>query len=54
MISKSDHGEYENLAAIMYFQLVKELIKWEKFQKNMIKGIAKKNQKTMYTILLMS
>ncbi len=25
----------------MYFQLVKELIRWEKFQKNMIEGIAK-------------
>ncbi len=30
MISKADHGESVNWAAIMYFQLVKELIRWEK------------------------
>ncbi len=30
MISKANHGESINWVAIMYFQLVKELIKWEK------------------------
>jgi hypothetical protein len=29
----------------MYSQLVKELIRWEKCQKNMIKGIAKRKPK---------
>jgi hypothetical protein len=29
----------------MCFQLVKELTRWEKCQKNMIKGIAKKEPK---------
>jgi sulfur transfer protein SufE len=38
MISKADHGESINQVVIMYSQLVKELIKWEKYQKNMIKG----------------
>jgi hypothetical protein len=33
----------------MYFQLVKELTKWEKCKKNMIEGIAKKKpQKDVY------
>jgi hypothetical protein len=41
MISKANHGKSINWAIIMYFQLVKELIRWEKFQKNMIEGIAK-------------
>jgi predicted nucleotidyltransferase len=30
MISKVDHGKFVNWIIIMYFQLVKELIKWEK------------------------
>jgi hypothetical protein len=30
MISKVDHGKCINWAIIMYFQMVKELIKWEK------------------------
>jgi hypothetical protein len=30
MISKADHGEFINWVAIMYFQMVKKLIKWEK------------------------
>jgi len=42
MISKADHGESINWVAIMYFQLVKELIKWEKCQKNMNERIAKR------------
>jgi len=29
MISKVDHGESINWVAIMYFQLVKEFIRWE-------------------------
>jgi len=35
MISKVDHGKSINWATIMYYQLVKKLIKWEKCQKNM-------------------
>jgi hypothetical protein len=42
MISKVDHGEFMNLAIIMYFQLVKELKIWDKCYKNMIKGTTKK------------
>jgi len=30
MISRADHGEFVNWATIMYSQLVKELIRWEK------------------------
>jgi hypothetical protein len=30
MISRVDYGEFVNWAAIMFSQLVKELIKWEK------------------------
>jgi hypothetical protein len=30
MISRVDHGKSINWAIIMYFQVVKELIKWEK------------------------
>jgi hypothetical protein len=33
MISKVDHGEFVNWPTIKYFQLVKELIRWEKCQK---------------------
>jgi len=43
MISKADHGESINWAIIMYSQLVKELIKWEKCWKNMIEGTTKKD-----------
>ncbi len=42
MIFKIDYGEFINWATIMYSQLVKELIKWEKCQKNMIEGITKR------------
>jgi hypothetical protein len=45
MIFKADHGEYANWAIIMYYQLVKELIKWEKCWKNMIEGTAKRAPK---------
>jgi sulfur transfer protein SufE len=38
MVSKADRGESINQVVIMYSQLVKELIKWEKCQKSMIKG----------------
>ncbi len=51
MIFRADHGKYVNWVVIMYFQLVKELIKWEKCQKNMIKGISKKHI-CHYTIVL--
>jgi len=30
MIFRVDHGKFVDWATIMYFQLVKELIKWEK------------------------
>jgi hypothetical protein len=33
MITRIDHGKYVNWATIKYFQLIKELIKWEKCQK---------------------
>jgi hypothetical protein len=42
MISKANHGKSVNWVAIMYFQLVKKLIKWEKCQKNMMEGITKR------------
>jgi hypothetical protein len=44
MVCKIDHGEFVNCVAIMFFQLVKELIKWEKCQKNMIEGTTKREQ----------
>jgi hypothetical protein len=33
MISKVDHGESVNWAVIIYYQLVKDLIRWEKCKK---------------------
>jgi len=45
MISKVDHGKFVNWVTIMYSQLVKELIRWKKYQKNMIEGIAKRKPK---------
>ncbi len=45
MISRADHGESINWAIIMFSQLVKELIRWEKCQKNMIEGITKREPK---------
>ncbi len=51
MISRANHGDSNNWAAIMYFQLVKKLIKWEKCQKNMNEGTSKGNPKRMYVIL---
>jgi hypothetical protein len=30
MISKTDHGKFVNWATIVFSQLVKEMIKWEK------------------------
>jgi hypothetical protein len=45
MISKIDHGEYVNWVVIMYFQLVKELIRWEKCWKSMIEGTTKRESK---------
>ncbi len=43
MISKANYGD--QLGCIMYSQLVKELIKWEKCEKNMIEGITKREPK---------
>jgi len=45
MISKTDPREFVNWVVIMYFQLVKELIKWDKCPKNMIERTAKGEQK---------
>jgi hypothetical protein len=45
MISRADHGKSVNWATIMYFQLVKKLIIWEKCHKSMIEGITKKEFK---------
>jgi hypothetical protein len=45
MISRTYRGKSVNWATIAYFQLVKELIRWEKSQKNLIKGIAKRKPK---------
>ncbi len=45
MISKTNHGEFVNWVVIMVFQLVKEFIKWEKCQKNMIEETAKREPK---------
>jgi len=42
IISTTNHGNFINWATIMYFQLVKELIRWEKCQKNTSEGITKK------------
>jgi hypothetical protein len=45
MISKANHGNSVNWAIIMYFQLVKKLIRWEKCQNNMIEGTTKREPK---------
>jgi hypothetical protein len=45
MIFKVVYGEFINWATIMYSQLVKEFIRWEKCQKNMIEGITKREPK---------
>jgi hypothetical protein len=45
MISKANNGKSVNWDAVMYFRLVKELIRWDKCQKNMIEGIAKREPK---------
>jgi hypothetical protein len=42
LIFRVDHGKFINWVAIMYFQLVKELIKWDKCQKNIIERTTKK------------
>jgi len=53
MISKADHGEYVDWATIMYSQLVKELIRWVKCQKNMIERIAnRKPKKDVYHFVI--
>ncbi len=45
MISKANHGKSMNWTTIMYSQLVKELIRWGKCQKNMIEGTTKREPK---------
>jgi hypothetical protein len=45
MISRVDHGESVNWVAIMYYQLIKELIKWEKHKKKYDRGNNQKRTK---------
>jgi hypothetical protein len=45
MISIVNHGEFINWAIIKHSELVKELIRWEFFWKNMIKGTTKREPK---------
>jgi hypothetical protein len=45
IIVKANHGKFVNWDVIMFSQLVKKLIKWEKCQKNMIEGMAKREPK---------
>ncbi len=55
MISRIDHEKFVNWVAIMYFQIVKELIRWFKCQKNMIKRTTKKEPRKVvchYAIVL--
>ncbi len=42
MNSKIYHGESANWVAMLYPQLFKKLIRWEKCQKNMIEKMAKR------------
>ncbi len=51
MISKVDYKKFVNWVAIMYFQLVNELIRWDKCQKNMIKRTAKREPKKNVSLL---
>ncbi len=45
MILRIDHGKFVNWVTIMYSQLIKELIRQKKCQKNMIEGTTKKEAK---------
>jgi hypothetical protein len=45
MIFEANHGDSVNWVVIMYFQLVKNLIRWEKCQNNMIEGTTKREPK---------
>ncbi len=45
MISRANHGKSINWAIIMFSQLVKEMVKWEKCQRNMIEGTTKRELK---------
>jgi hypothetical protein len=45
MVSRVDHGKFSNWATIMYFQLVKELIRRGKCQKYVIEGTSKREPK---------
>jgi hypothetical protein len=45
MNPRSDRGESINWTIIMYSQLVKELIRWDKCLKNMIEGTYKRKPK---------
>jgi hypothetical protein len=45
MISIIDHGKFVNWATIIYSQLVKELMRWEKCEKKMSEGTSKRKPK---------
>ncbi len=45
MISIVDHGNFVNWATIMYSQLVKELMRWEKHEKKMIERTPERKPK---------
>ncbi len=45
MITKVNHGKFVNQASIMYYQSIKQLIRWEKCHNNMIEGTTKREPK---------
>ncbi len=45
MIFRVDHEKSINWVVIMYYQLIKELIRWDKCQRNMIGGTTKREPK---------
>jgi hypothetical protein len=51
MISRVDNGKFVNWVAIVYSQLVEELMQWDKRQKIWLKEQPKENQKMMYAIM---
>jgi hypothetical protein len=55
MISIVDNGKFVKWVAIVYSQLVEELIQWDKCQKNMIEKTTKrepKNDVCHYAVIL--
>ncbi len=45
MIFRVNNGKFVNWAAIVYSQLVKDSIRWDKYQKNTIEGTTKRETK---------